>query len=98
MFRPIPPAELDRLLNLSEYNIDFSNIENNFADLNKLAATIAETDISLVNLIDCYTQWTVSSHGLEIKQMPRDESVCQYTIMGMNEFEVPNLSVDNRFK
>jgi K+-sensing histidine kinase KdpD len=96
--RPIPSHELERLLNLSEYDVDFANIENNFAELNKLAASIAGTDISLVNLIDCYTQWTVSSHGLEIKQMPRDESVCQYTIMGQGGFEVPNLAVDERFK
>lgn len=96
--RPIPSAELERLLNLSEYNIDFTNIQNNFAELNKLAANIAETDISLVNLIDCYTQWTVSSHGLEMKQMPRDESVCQYTIMGTGGFEVADMSSDARFK
>ncbi|MFD2161542.1 GAF domain-containing sensor histidine kinase [Paradesertivirga mongoliensis] len=96
--RPIPPDELERLLNLSEYNIDFANIQNNFSELNKLAASIAGTDISLINLIDCYTQWTVSSYGLEMKQMPRDESVCQYTIMKKGGFEVPNLSSDDRFK
>src|SRR5690349_21243998 len=57
LIRPIPSNELERLLNLSEYNVDFTNIQNNFVELNKLAASIAGTNISLVNLIDCYTQW-----------------------------------------
>jgi signal transduction histidine kinase len=96
--QPMPSNEFDRLLNLAEYNIDFTDIESNFKELNKLAASIAGTDISLVNLIDTYTQWTVSSHGLEIKQMPRKESVCQYTITEGKMFEVSDLSLDPRFK
>ncbi len=97
MNRPIPTNELERILNLSEYNIDFANIQNNFIELTKLAAGIAGTDISLVNLVDSYTQWTVSGYGLEIKQMPRDESICQYTIMEQDMFEVTDLSSDTRF-
>jgi signal transduction histidine kinase len=95
---PIPENEMERLIALSDLNIDFADFENNFNDLAKLAAKIAGTDISLVNLIDAYTQWTVSYCGLNIQQMPREDSVCQYTIMGNTHFEVKDLSADDRFK
>jgi signal transduction histidine kinase len=94
---PIPANEMERLLNLSTFDIDYSNLENNFKDLIYLAAKIAGTDISLINLIDSYTQWTISNYGLDIDQMPREDSVCQYTILEDDHFEVPDLSKDDRF-
>jgi len=63
-----------------------------------LAAKVAGTNISLVNLIDSFTQWSVSSFGLDIEQMPREDSVCQYTILNDDQFEVNDLSADDRFK
>jgi signal transduction histidine kinase len=95
---PIPVNELDRLLNLSDFDIDYSNHQESFKDLAKLAAKVAGTEISLVNLIDTYTQWTISHHGLEIDQMSREDSVCQYTIMGDTGYEVKDLTADDRFK
>ena len=95
---PIPANELDRAMGLSDFNIDYTSTENNFKDLARLAASVAGTEISLVNLIDSYTQWTISSHGLDIDQMPREESVCQYTIVEDDHFEVDDLSQDIRFK
>ena len=98
LYPPIPKNEMERLIGLSEFDLDYSNLEDNFKDLTKLAAKVAGTDISLINLLDSYTQWTISSHGLGITQMPRDESVCQYTIMNDGGFEVQDLSKDERFK
>jgi len=95
---PVPENELERLLSLSELDLDYSGLSDNLKDLTHLAAKVAGTDISLVNLIDSYTQWSVANHGLDLAQMPRDESVCQYTIMGNDPFEVSDLSVDVRFK
>lgn len=95
---PIPSNELDRILNLSDFNIDYSNVENNFKDLAKLAASVAGTEMSLVNLIDSFTQWSISTHGIDLDQMPREESVCQYTITENDHFEIENLNEDDRFK
>jgi len=95
---PIPDNEMQRLLSLSELDLDYSNLEENFKDLTLLAAKVAGTEISLINLIDSFTQWTVANHGLQVDQMPREESVCQYTIMNTGHFEVQDLSVDERFK
>jgi signal transduction histidine kinase len=95
---PIPENELNRLLSLSDFDVDYTTQQDVFKDLAKLAAKVAGTEISLVNLIDTYTQWTISHHGLEIDQMPREDSVCQYTIMGDDGFEIKNLADDDRFK
>ncbi len=94
----IPDDEMNRLLSLSEFDLDYSNLNENFKDLTKLAAKVAGTEISLVNIIDSFTQWTISSHGVEIEQMARENSVCQYTILGTENFEIKDLSVDERFK
>lgn len=95
---PIPENEIQRVIELSEFDLDYSSLDDQFKELTKLAAKIAGTDISLVNLIDSFTQWSVSNHGLDIQQMPRQDSVCQYTIVTENFFEVKDLSADDRFK
>lgn len=94
---PIPASELERLMRLSDLDPDYSGLSDSFKDLTQLAAKVAGTEISLVNLIDSYTQWSVSSHGIELEQMPREDSVCQYTIMDKEPFEVKDLSLDPRF-
>lgn len=95
---PIPANEMERLLGLSELDIDYSEHQITFQDLAKLAAKVTGTRISLVNLIDSLTQWTISNYGLDIDQMLREDSVCQYTIMETDHFEVDDLSSDERFR
>ncbi|MFC0518467.1 GAF domain-containing sensor histidine kinase [Mucilaginibacter angelicae] len=95
---PIPDNEMERLLSLSEFDLDYTEHKDSFKDLAKLAAKVTGTEVSLVNLIDSYTQWSISGHGLEIEQMPREESVCQYTIVNGEYFEVEDLRNDERFK
>lgn len=95
---PAPANEMGRILLLAEFDLDYSDHTDSFKDLAKLAAKVAGTDISLVNLIDTFTQWTISNHGLVIDQMPREDSVCQYTIATNDHFEVEDLTADNRFK
>lgn len=95
---PIPANEEDRLWALSEFDVDYTEVSDVFKDLVHLAAKIAKTEVSLVNLIDSYTQWSISNYGLPVEQMERTESVCQYTITGNEYFEVKGLSKDERFK
>lgn len=98
---PLPENELERLLKLSEFDLDYGGVRDSFQDLTKLAAKVAGTEVSLINLIDSYTQWSVASFGIDLDQMPREDSVCQYTITIPNKeqgFEVKNLAKDERFK
>jgi len=95
---PVPDNEMERIISLSELDLDYSNLSLLLKDLTLLAAKVSGTDISLVNLIDSFTQWTVSNHGIDLDQMTREESACQYTIMGEDHFEVLDLSEDQRFR
>jgi len=94
----VPDNELERVINLAEYNLDYQGLKKSFGDLTELAATIAGTNISLINLIDSYTVWTVANYGMDLDQMPRADTVCQYTIMEKEHFEVPDMTKDDRFK
>lgn len=96
--RPMPANEAERLLALSEFDPDFTDLQSDFENITALAAKISGTNISLVNLIDSFTQWSVSNYGLDINQMPREESICQYTIAGGDHFEISDLSLDERSK
>lgn len=96
---PVPANEMERILKLSALDVDYAEVQDSLQDLTKLAAKVAGTSISLINLIDSFTQWTVSNYGLQLEQMPRTDSVCQYTIVAKEEkLEVTDLSMDERFK
>jgi len=94
---PIPENEIDRILELSDLDLDYTDLKKYLNDLSKLAAKVAGTSISFVNLIDSFTQWTVSYAGFELDQMSREDSVCQYTIASEEEFEIKDLTNDERF-
>lgn len=95
---PIPANEPARLSELADYDIDYTDVQSNFKELTELAAKIAGTPISMVNLIDNYTEWSISAFGREAGQTPRGDTVCQYTIMGDDPFEVKDMTADPRFK
>ncbi|UFH57645.1 HAMP domain-containing sensor histidine kinase [Spirosoma sp. KNUC1025] len=94
---PLPDNEWQRVIDLADYDLDFSALQDTFKDLTKLAAKVTGTDISLINLIDSYTQWSIASHGLDLVSMPREDSVCQYTILQPDSLEVKDLQLDQRF-
>jgi signal transduction histidine kinase len=95
---PIPSNESERLAELADFDIDFTDSQNNFKELTELAAKIAGTPISMINLIDNYTLWSISTFGMDNEQTPREESICQYTIMENHPFEVRDLANDARFQ
>lgn len=93
-----PENESTRIFDLMSFDLDYSDLEKEFEELTTLAARVAGTEVSLLNLIDLYTQWTVAGHGFPMVQTPRENSVCQYTILEQDHFEVKNLQEDERFK
>ncbi len=97
----LPPnsaGELDRIIHLSNFDLDYVGHEDTLKDLVKLAAKVAGTPMSEINIIDFYSQWTISNYGSHNHHTPREDSVCQYTIGIDNYFEVQDLAADERFK
>ncbi len=98
MKNPIPANESQRLKVLENYNILDSLSETEFDRIAQLAALICDVPISLVSFIDAKRQWYKSSVGLNITEIERDLSFCQYTIMETSLIEVENVTKDERFK
>lgn len=95
---PFTKDEMGRIISLADLNLDYVNLNDSFRDLTKLAAKVTASPISMVNVIDNYTVWTISGYGFDVQQTPREESICQYTILEKEEFVVNDLSVDPIFK
>lgn len=85
---PKPENELERLKALKEYSVLDSLPEKEYNSITQLASYICETPIALVSLIDNQRQWLKSTVGIDVIESSRDDSFCQYTIMGDGVFEV----------
>ena len=89
-----------RLKALYSYKILHTKDEKEYDELTKLASSICDSPVSLINLIDDSEQWSKSVYGisLEERSIPRSKTICQYAIQKIDLFEVPDLSADDRFK
>jgi len=94
---PGPANEPERQAKLEEYDIVDTLPENEFDSLVELAAMITGTPVSLMNLLTNDRQWSKATYGTDVHSMPRSGSICQYTILGESNFEVEDLTDDNRF-
>lgn len=95
---PQHESELSRLISLTELDLDYTELSKHLDRLTTLAAQLTNTTISMVNFIDAYSQWTVSDHGIGIQKLPREQSICQYTILENELLEIENLAEDRRFQ
>lgn len=98
MTQSLPLKEIERIQSLTNIDIDYGALEHKFKHLLDLAATIAGKEVVLINLIDSHTQWTIAQHGINTTSIPREESICRYTIESSDCFEVSDLKQDIRFK
>lgn len=87
---PTISNEQDRLKALESYSVMDSLSEKDFDSITQLASYICNTPISLISLLDKDRQWFKSSVGLEVKEIPKAISFCQYAIKGDEVYEVQN--------
>ena len=91
-------AEYQRIKSLSKFDIDYNELQQEFKSLVELAAMIAGTDMSVINLIDNYYQWTVAACSSKLLQMPREDSICNRTIGSHEPLEIKELDKDDYYK
>jgi diguanylate cyclase (GGDEF)-like protein len=95
---PAPPDEKARLEALEAYEILDTLPEQVFDDLTFLAATICDTPIALISLVDRDRQWFKSRVGLDVGETPRDVAFCAHAILSPDRlFVVPDAERDRRF-
>jgi signal transduction histidine kinase len=66
-------------------------------DLTRLAASMFDTPMAAVSLIDRDRQWFAGSHGLADAQTPLDVSFCRHVIPAGRPLIVPDATLDSRF-
>jgi GAF domain-containing protein len=93
-----PSKESARVAALNRYAILDSEPEQSFDDLVSLAAHICQTPMAMLSLVDDHRQWFKSKYGVEIKETPKDHSVCAHAIQQGDLFIVPDLTKDERFR
>jgi signal transduction histidine kinase len=95
----ISEQEHRRVEALYRYEILDTMAESKFDGLTRLASRICDAPVSLINLMDYSRQWTKSSFGMDMagNDMPRQDTVCHYTIQDDEVLEIENLEEDERF-
>ncbi len=94
---PVPENEKERLQALSSYNILDTFPDEDLDSITLLASRICRTPIALISLIDDKRQWFKSRVGFEVKELPREMSICQFTIMQESIYEVPDTTKNSDF-
>jgi len=94
---PIPKDEKKRLEVLWQYDVLDTVPERVFDDLTELAASICESPIAMITLVDEKRQWFKSKVGVTLNETSRDISFCAHAIVQQELFIVPDASKDARF-
>ena len=89
--------ELERLRTLERSGLLDHPEDPALQRLVRLTATVMETPIALISLVDHDRQWFLAKHGLEAKETPRAISFCTHTIDSDNPLVVPDAQQDARF-
>ncbi len=93
----LPANEAARLETLRLCRILDTEAEGAFDDIVQLAATICDTPIALISLVDESRQWFKAKVGLEAPQTPRDMAFCSHAILGNDVMVVGDATKDPRF-
>jgi diguanylate cyclase (GGDEF)-like protein len=96
---PYHPREEERIARLLGYDILDTEPDIIFDRLTAMAAEITGSPIALISLVDRNRQWVKSHYGINLKESPRQDSFCGYTILDAEKmFVVPDSLKDPRFE
>jgi len=95
---PRPVNEAERLAVLGRCGLLGSPGEAEFDRITALACAIADTPMAAMTLVDRDWVWVKSSRGLaDVRQTPRDGSLCAHAILQTTPTELTDTSSDPRF-
>jgi CheY-like chemotaxis protein len=94
---PLPQNEKFRLDSLRNYRILGTSREQVFDDIARLAALICDSAVAVIAFIDEQRVWFKAKIGLELDEIPRDDSFCAYAILQSDILIIPDPLSDERF-
>ena len=98
MLYPVPENEAERLKALDEYQLRGLFSARELQDIATISATICETLIASITVMDKETQYTLAEIGIAKQEIPREIALCAFVIAEGSFIEVEDLSKDDRFK
>jgi GAF domain-containing protein len=93
-----PGTEAARVAALDRYAILDSEPEQSFDDLVILAAHICQVPMAMLSLVDDRRQWFKSKVGVQVRETPKEASICAQAIQQNDLFVVPDTLRDSRFR
>lgn len=90
-------SEQSRLATLHRYRILDTPREEAFDEIAQLAASICETPIAAITLIDSDRQWFKAAVGMQVEQTERCVAFCDHAIRDSNTMIVSDATTDDRF-
>ena len=94
---PLPENEDSRLESLRSFRILGTSCEQEFDDIARLAAIMCDAPVAVIAFIDEQRVWFKAKVGLELDEIPRDDSFCAHAILQSNVLIVPDPISDQRF-
>jgi GAF domain-containing protein len=94
---PIPPNEIARLKVLRDLLILDTPAEDRLDIITEYAASIGQTPIALISLVDENRQWFKSKLGIDATETSREISFCGHAILNSEPLVVTNPLADERF-
>jgi CheY-like chemotaxis protein len=93
----LPENEGSRLESLYGFRSLGSSCEQRFDDIAHLAALMCDAPIAVIALVDEQRVWFKTKIGLEVDEIPRDDSFCTHAMVQSDVLIVPDPVSDQRF-
>lgn len=94
---PLPESENERVGALEAYRPVLGAVEAPFDRLTTLASDLLSVPVSTIGIIDDHEQSYMACCGLDVGALPREETVCTYTILESGVTTIEDLREDPRF-
>lgn len=95
---PLPDEESERLAAVARLTFDSPSLDRAFDRVTTLAAEHFDVERSAVNVVDEHTQEVLACHGADWTTIPREETICTYTILDEGVTVVEDTAADPRFE
>lgn len=94
---PLTENEPQRLAALHSYHLLDTPPNPDLDEVTSLAASVCNTPMALVTLVDESRQWFMSRVGVDIQETPRELSFCAHAIHRNETMVIPDAHKDQRF-
>ncbi|MBW3537853.1 MAG: GAF domain-containing protein [Actinobacteria bacterium] len=89
-----PESEKERLAALARYDIVDTPPEEAFDRISALVARLLAVPIAMVSFVDSDRVWLKSVYGVDVRDIPRSDSMCSAVITRVEPYLVADLAAD----